>query len=34
VITPRAIVDVIRAGYQPGIHPSADPGGGLGPPPG
>ena len=26
VITPRAIVDVIRAGYQPGVHPSADPG--------
>jgi len=24
VITPRAIVDVIRAGYQPGVHPSAD----------
>lgn len=23
VITPRAIVDVIRAGYQPGVHPSA-----------
>jgi hypothetical protein len=22
VITPRAIVDVIRAGYQPGVHPS------------
>jgi len=26
VITPRAIVDVIRAGYEPGVHPSADPG--------
>jgi hypothetical protein len=32
VITPRAIVDVIRAGYEPGVHPSVDPGAGLGPP--
>ena len=30
VITPRAIVDVIRAGYQPGVHPSADPGAPIG----
>jgi hypothetical protein len=35
VITPRAMVDVIRAGYEPGVHPSVDadvgPGGGIGP---
>jgi hypothetical protein len=23
VITPRSIVEVLRAGYRPGIHPSA-----------
>jgi hypothetical protein len=36
VITPRVLVDVIHAGYQPGVHPSADPGPGqgLGPTPG
>jgi len=25
VITPRVIVDVIRAGYEPGVHPTAEP---------
>ena len=31
VITPRALVDVIRAGYEPGVHPTASVAGPLSP---